>query len=273
MLNLLKYELLRRQKILIITAAFMFIAEIIILLGINKLGPLLGVAIVLMFLMVIGVTVLIFAEAIRSYSTDLNQKQGYMLFMTPNSGYKILGSKMIINMVTLLVFSTITFLFMYLNFMYAKGLYFNDATGELKQIADALTQIYGNALPGPLAVFLLYMVQLIEWFGYIMVAILAITLRKTLFAQSRHGGLLSFLVFIVVYAIMQTINFFIMAGYGLANKYIDGINSMIESDTFNSDLYFNIIRNYVILGVVLWLVYITIYYFISARLLNKRIDL
>ncbi|MDA3847147.1 MAG: hypothetical protein PF505_11495 [Vallitaleaceae bacterium] len=97
MLNLLKYEFLRRKNVLAITGIFMVIAEIIILLGINKRGALLGVAIVLILLMIIGVTVLIFAEAIRSYSTDLNQKQGYMLFMTPNSGYKILGSKMINN--------------------------------------------------------------------------------------------------------------------------------------------------------------------------------
>jgi len=273
MLKLLKYEFLRRRKVIAMTAAFMVLAEVIILLGINKRGALLGVAIVLILLMVIGVTVLIFAEAIRSYSTDLNQKQGYMLFLTPNSGYKILGSKMIINGITLLVFSTVTFLFMYLNFLYAKGLYFTNSTGEFKQIVDALGEIYGGAIPGPLAIFLLYMVQLIEWFGYIMVAILAITLRKTLFAQSRHGGLLSFVVFIIVYGIMQTINFFILAGYGLANKYMDGINTMIESDVFDSSLYFGIIRNYIILAIVLWLIYITVYYFISARLLNKRVDL
>jgi hypothetical protein len=162
---------------------------------------------------------------------------------------------------------------MYLNFLYAKGLYFDGSTGDVRYFIDALGDIYGGALPGPLAIFLIYMVQLIEWFGYIMVAILAITIRKTLFAQSRHGGLLSFVVFIVVYTVMQIINFFIMTAFSFANKYIDAFSTMAETDVIDSTLYFDIIRNYILLAVVLWFIYIVVFYFISAKLLTKRVDL
>jgi hypothetical protein len=146
-------------------------------------------------------------------------------------------------------------------------------SGPLRELTDGLYAMYGGALPSAFSIFLLYMTQLIEWFGYIMVAIFSITLRKTILAQTRFGGLLSFVVFVLTYTAMQFINLGIYAVFSFASKYVDSINEMISSDTFNSVVYFEIISNYVIIAIVLWVVYITIFYLASSKLVDKRVDL
>ena len=89
MLKLIKFEFIRKYKLLSMT---LISAIALNILAISR-GPGGSTMFILLFPLVLSVLYLI--DIIKMYSEDLNKKTGYMLFMTPNSGYKIISSKLL----------------------------------------------------------------------------------------------------------------------------------------------------------------------------------
>ena len=94
MLKLMKYELRKtafsKLVLLVITA----VAEVAFLLGIFlKKDNLLAMGIVFLFMCAVFGIIYIGIESVNVLHRDLNTKQSYMLFLTPKSGYQILGAK------------------------------------------------------------------------------------------------------------------------------------------------------------------------------------
>lgn len=86
MLNLIKYEFIKKYKLALIT--------LILSVALNLYFIAKGVAGSPTFLALFPIimSVIYIGDIIKMYSDDLNKKSGYMLFMTPNSGYKIIVS-------------------------------------------------------------------------------------------------------------------------------------------------------------------------------------
>ncbi len=93
MLKLLKYEWLRRQRLLMGAALAVLFMEGITLYSIWRGGNWNILAICLTAVLFIGCLLLPLLDTVTQYYSDFKQKHGYMLFMTPQSGYSILWSK------------------------------------------------------------------------------------------------------------------------------------------------------------------------------------
>ncbi len=272
MLNLLKYELLRKSRILIISVIILLLVECGILFGIYKGGGWSALAILLIFLMTSGTILFVFIDSVRSYSTDLNQKEGYSLFLTPTSGYKIIGSKAIISFVELIVMVAIVFGFMVINLKFTQSLYTEAFEAVITPLFEALEKLY--TIPSLFELFLVVMVYVFEWFAVIMIAILSMTLRKTILSSSKLGWLISLIFFVVIYSAMETITMVVLAPFGFVNEIFDmsRLGMQANSSTVPPNFTFDIFK-YIGISACLYPIYLSVLFFFSGKLLNKRVDL
>lgn len=104
MIKLMKYELARRKNLLIGAAISALFVEGSVLLGIylgsgralqEGLDGWNILAIMMTVLLVVGGCVLTFLDAVVKLYSDYKQKHGYMIFMTPQSGYRVIWAKTI----------------------------------------------------------------------------------------------------------------------------------------------------------------------------------
>ena len=103
MLRLLKYELRKTMMSKLILLGITLVAEAVFLAGLwgNRENTLAIGAVLLFFIALTGIAIM----GILSVATlhkDMNTRQGYMLFMTPNSTYRILGAKVAENGLSML---------------------------------------------------------------------------------------------------------------------------------------------------------------------------
>ncbi|MCF0134681.1 MAG: hypothetical protein HUJ72_12510 [Blautia sp.] len=221
MKKLMKYEwkksLFSKYVILVFTA----LAEILFLVGLfidqkNKLTLTLGIS-GLFLCAAVGI-VFIGIESLLTFSKDLSTKQSYMLFLTPRSSYQILGSKVMMNALTLLlagVFFTLLAAFD-VSVMVAKF-------GGLKEMFRLLEtfaniQIDWNQL-GPTGI-LVFADVLVSWLMTIVIGDLAIVLSATLFNGKKFSRLISFVLFIILSILCSRILTLIPGSDSQTMKYI-----------------------------------------------------
>ena len=94
MLKLMKYELRKTWFTKCILLAITAVAEIAFLYGLYaEKENTTAVSILALTFLAFGGALVMGLESIITLHRDMNTRQGYMLFMTPNSTYKILGAK------------------------------------------------------------------------------------------------------------------------------------------------------------------------------------
>ncbi|WP_313339049.1 hypothetical protein [Sedimentibacter sp.] len=191
MLNLIKYELIKKYKLFIITIISSLVLNLYLLTK-GAAGSTLFIAI-----FPIVIAILYIVDIIKMYSDDLNKKSGYMLFMTPNSGYKIVVSKLMTAVLEVLAILVIYFIFILLNgayIMYSSSVDMNFYE-VIKFINDTLTGKLGiNLFHVFLALFTLFVFLI----AFITTVYTSMTIRKSLFSEVKFGALLSFLIFLVL---------------------------------------------------------------------------
>ena len=102
--KLLKYELRKTWMIKLIALGLTAVAEIVFLLGLGmKNEKMLAISTVCLVMLTFGSIMVIGLYSLIVLHRDLNTKQSYMLFMTPNSSYKILGAKVLENGLSMLL--------------------------------------------------------------------------------------------------------------------------------------------------------------------------
>ncbi len=197
MLKLIKYEFIKKSKLLLILLITAIIANLgaAIALGDRGIGLFFG-------LTPFALIVLYLYELIRTYSDDLNKKTGYMLFMTPNSGYKIIGSKLIfiITEGIILFASYIVFLAVNLCALALK------AKGDFSEITHAISELINAVNSGVIAQFginigdilLIIIMILASAVVFALIVYSAMTIRKSIFSDIKFGGIISFVIFIIL---------------------------------------------------------------------------
>ena len=191
MLNLIKYEFIRKYKLIagtIITA---------LALNVFLITRGIGGSATFLVLLPLVLSVLFIADIVKMYSDDLNNKTGYMLFMTPNSGYKIISSK-----VLTAVLEGFALLFIYLIFLLFNGAYIAVSMGneiDFSQIIKVVNNLLSGSLGfnlGHISVFLLAALTFI--IAFITTVYTAMTIRKSIFSEIKFGGLFSFIIFLLI---------------------------------------------------------------------------
>ncbi len=197
MLKLIKYEFIKKSKLLLILLISAILANLALGLAFKETG-----IIVFLTLTPIIIIVLYLYELIKTYSDDLNKKTGYMLFMTPNSGYKIIGSKLIFIVTEGLILFVSYFIFLILNLI---GVTLK-APGNFSQVISGAMQIieivnsyiivqFGINIGDMLLIVVMILVSVIV---FALIVYAAMTIRKSIFSEIKFGGLLSFIIFIIL---------------------------------------------------------------------------
>ncbi len=191
MLKIIKYDFLRKYK------AFLIVIVSAILLNIFAVTRNGIISFLAAFPMLI--TILYIGDIIKMYSDDLNKKSGYMLFMTSNSGYKIIVSKVITA-----ILEGILILIIYLVFILINSIYISYVQGfnigiNINEVIRVINQVLSGNLGFNLGhVFVFLAAALIYSISFILTAYTSITIRKSIFSEVKLGGFLSFLIFVAL---------------------------------------------------------------------------
>ncbi len=191
MLKLVKFEFLRKRMSFMLAAALIVLGQIYALykyFSINDvirdnfteeiLGIFLGA-------LAVGLILLYLIDLIFLFRNDLFKQEGYMLFMTPNSGYKLLGGKLI---------------FALLEGVAIAGIYLSIAFINLKIMGlESLNLSLLNLSTSEIIIvtkLLMLMVFMIIEFA--LTIYLSFALFKSLFSNNRFKGLITFGIFILI---------------------------------------------------------------------------
>lgn len=197
MLKLIKYEFVKKSKLLLILLVVAILANIGLVLALKDVG----IALFLGFTP-LALVILYLYELIRTYSDDLNKKTGYMLFMTPNSGYKIIGSKLIFIITEGAILFVSYLIFVFFNLV---GIAYK-ATGSFSEIFYGIRQIINLVNSTTVMQFginigdllLIVMMILTSAIVFALIVYSAMTIRKSIFSETKFGGLLSFIIFVII---------------------------------------------------------------------------
>lgn len=194
MYNIIKYEFLRKHRMFLITVVTAIIINLIAIINKGVTG-----SISFLSLFPVAISILYISDVIKMYSDDLNKKLGYMLFMTPNSGYKIVISK-----VLTAILEGFAILFIYLIFIIINGIYLMTVAGldfniNLSEITKGINIILSGSIGFNLGhIFVFLLTALVFIMSFILTVYTSITIRKSIFSEIRLGGFLSFIIFIIL---------------------------------------------------------------------------
>ena len=201
MLKLMKYEIRKTWITKLILLGVTAVAEAVYLYGLytEKEGPL-SVAIGLLVMLAVFGVLVIGLESVLTLHRDMNTKQSYMLFMTPNSGYQILGAKVLECGLSILITGAFYFALgaMDITLLFAKS-------GQLNQLWDMIQNVISQfTINGrPLTINAEIMAALTfslltGWIGIVTMAYLADVVSAALLNGKKYNGLLSFAVFLAL---------------------------------------------------------------------------
>ncbi|WP_105615111.1 hypothetical protein [Vallitalea okinawensis] len=257
MIQLIKYEIIKKYKsLLILLSVFglMSLYTLYLFVDGEVEGALIGFSI---YLLLGGVLVIyLLVNNILLFSSDLRRKTGYMVFLTPNNGYKILGSKVLATVIENAVFIilyaliglffTVTFLNIVEEPLGALGI------SQYIQIDYTVNDF--------LTILFICMTIALGWLNFMLTITLAITLFKSLLAHVRYGGLISFGFFLVI-------NYLVNRVYSIAQG-LYSTNEFMFEDILEGTWMYNMgyeCLTYLIVGAGLFTA--------TAYLMDKKINL
>jgi hypothetical protein len=202
MLNLIKYELRKTLGLKGIILVIIGILELVYLFGLfaDKETPL-AFAMSFLVLTTFAGLVLIGVYSVHLLNKDLNTKQSYMLFMTPNNSYKILGAKVIENSLSLLLGGAFFVVLGGIDISLLIAKY--GSIKDVMELATYLVEDFQYITPELVITAIFTMIS--SWIYTITVAFLAVVICATFLNGRKHNGLLSFIIFLVISGVVSYI--------------------------------------------------------------------
>jgi hypothetical protein len=187
-------------------------------------------------------------EAIITYSNDLMQKSSYMLFLTPNTSYGIVGAKVLSAGIQIVLAGLAFFAVFAINGAVLIAKY--NAIAKAKEFfKEMIRQIFQLDITFS-DVASIVMVVITSWIFVVTLAFFSITLSTTFLANKKYKGILSFLIFIIINYVLEYIINYILKG-------------PVDSD--KATLYFSIYSLYM-------LCFTIITYIGTAWMLEKKVS-
>lgn len=190
---------------------------------------------------------------VASYSRELNQKTGYMTFMTPISSFTIIGSKLISTLAAGIFFVVLLGVFAVIDMALFENVFpesrlFTDFVEELARMAGASAgELWVN-------VGINIIDTLIESFAVVAIAYLSITLTATVFQNKKWKGIVSVIIFVLAMIAVVKIAEHIPSIYETTIKWTQGIVNLIP--------------------VIIYLAVVAVAcIFVSGKLLDKKVSL
>lgn len=256
MLKMMKYEYRRGVFSLLVVITALAAAELLFVIGIfaekNLLAGLgitflvLGGWASFMFVLIYGVII---------YSQDLKNKTGYMVFMTPLSNYKIIGAKLLSILLTGATLVAFLGLLIVVDYNLLKS--HNGGVAGAEFVLDEILGTRGLSIGSVIAnVAGFIVVALIQFYTMITIAYLAVSLSSTVLQNKKIKGVVSFILFVALYAMVSYI------AYKLPH-----LGKNVQVETMLDAMYKNIPQ------LILYVACMIGSYIGSATLLTKKISL
>ncbi len=234
MFKLLKYEFRKTWYTKAILLVLTLIAQAAFLIGVffdkdETLG--LSVASLVMLatfgIMVIGLVSLIV------FHQDLNTKQSYMLFMTPNSSYKILGAKALENGLSVFL-SGVFFALLGLADISILVAHEGDLMAVVDMFRSLIEQLQSYLVFDAKNIITVFFAGLSNWLMTLSAAFLAIVIAATFLAGKKFSGVVSFLLFLLlIWGIEKVIGFI----PGMSTIFMDMVLTTLASFVLMVVLY------------------------------------
>ena len=200
--NLIKYEFRKswamKGIILSITAIF----EVIFLIGVfMEKETFLAIGVTLLSIIAVCSILIIGIFGIYTLSRDLNTKRSYMLFMTPNNSFKILGAKLIENASSIIIVSCC-----FVALAIADVSILAAASGEFKAVIELINELLGESYYVDSYRFAMTSAAtVVNWISTVCLAFFAVIICATLLNGKKYNGFLSFCIFIALSIIFNKI--------------------------------------------------------------------
>lgn len=191
MLKLIKFEFLRKRMTFLLAGALIVLGQIYALYKFFSIDEVIRdnfseeIFGIFIGILAVGLSLLYLIDLIFLFRNDLFKQEGYMLFMTPNSGYKLLGGKLIFALI-----EGVAIAGLYLGILFMNLRLMDIATFNLSILDLSTSEIF------IIAKILLLMVFMIIEFA--LTIYLSFALFKSLFSNNRFKGLITFGIFIVI---------------------------------------------------------------------------
>jgi hypothetical protein len=235
MINLIRYELKGYAKDFIITFGIIFILNILLYTRIGVWEePSIGVAsYMISFAVMIGV----FIWNITLFTRDMYNDSGYLLFTLPETGYSILGSKILTSLIQNIIVGVVAVFFNFIVF-----------TRILPNWKEILSKTLGVLNPG--LVLFAIMSSIIYFLYFLTTIYFSISLSKVAIRNKKFGKLSAFIIFVVLSIVVGELTSTIMkvfpedftiniisAKSQLLMQSMHGIEINIASIIFNAILF------------------------------------
>ena len=200
-MKLLKYEIRKGITLKLILLGLFAIVEGAFIYGCLAANE--SIATITALLLVfggLGALLLVGAQSMVTLHHDMNTKQGYLLFMTPKSCYAILGAKLVESLLSIGVTVALAVGTVMLNANLV-ATHFHELVemkNMLAQLVQALHLEMTVASIGSFAVDTLF-----GWIFLITTAYFADVLVSSLLRGKKFGGLLAFILFVVLNAMLN----------------------------------------------------------------------
>jgi len=208
MLKLLKYEFRKALTSLIILLSVTAGLEAYFLASLyTKQEIPLVISCFLLLLATYAVAIFAFIRGVTTYSGEMKSRSAYLIFMTPNSGLKIMASKYLYTFLNGLLFAALYLAMGVMDIGLLLG-EMGDIQEFMETLKDALMQMgFGVRFDQiALAVIAFGLYFFLQVLSLISLAYMAITLSHTLFRDKKWRWLAAIALFMLLYWLLGRIN-------------------------------------------------------------------
>ncbi|MBE5959799.1 MAG: hypothetical protein E7256_00190 [Lachnospiraceae bacterium] len=197
MFKLMKYEFRKQFLSKIVILAIVAVLELMFIYGvIAKNTDTIASAVGIFMALAVIATMYVSFECAFTYSRDLKTKQSYMLFLTPNSAYGVVGAKVLATIVQVFLTGAVFAGVIIANILFMAARYHG-----VKEVIEVVQQFFREAVHLDIQMDLIVstlVYLMVYWILLIIIAMFAITLTYTFLANTRLKELVSIVLFFVI---------------------------------------------------------------------------
>ncbi|MGN0605998.1 MAG: hypothetical protein ACI4JM_05705 [Oscillospiraceae bacterium] len=259
MLNLIKHELIKSRQVILITAALFGLIELMyIISSMAGWGFIYIMTTVILSVIITSSAIIPIIYAAFLYDMDISHKHknGYMLFMTPNSAYKIIGAKMLASIIISIALLLFIFIIMAVNTKLSS--FFTVPDGEDFNIFSMMS--YDNLSFS--YIFISCAAMIVQIANVTAIVYLAKMLGDTVFVNIKFRSALSFISGVGLYFI-QTLILYVLMIKTITKTDI----AIIEEPIFSG------MKSYMIIAMIISILFGIAEYYAASELCKRKLNM
>lgn len=195
MLKLIKYEFRKNMTAIFVLLGLTVALEGYFLYAMHAMDEVhLVLSIFGLMMCAYAAVIYVLVTGVTTYSRELKDRSAYLIFMTPNSALKIMGSKFLYAFVNALLFAVL-----YAGLAATDILMLTEKAGELDDMISSINELmleYGIHLDQiAFAVLVMAAYMMLSILSFMALTYLAVTLSHTLFRDKKWRGFASLVIF------------------------------------------------------------------------------